>query len=366
MDTLSPAIISHDLRNALNSIVGFAQMLKLGIPDEAERKAAVDSILRSSTSLLSLVDDVLDCSRIKAGKLEIVPVPTDVQRLVRDVAEAHQAAAARKGLSLSIETPYAPELVVDPMRVRQILAHLLENAVKFTEKGGVFIEESYQDGTLTLKVSDTGPGIPKERLARIADGSAAANDVFADCDRRTELSLVLVRDVVQCLGGEIEIASEPGVGSAFTVTLPNVPSLEASRRDILSVTQRIRLAAKSDGDKSRRILVVDDSRTNTAVLKGLLKVLGYTNVAAAENGREAFAMLDISEEQPFDFVFTDLWMPVMGGEMLAKTIRADERFSSLPVYAVTADEETVRGLSSDFTGALLKPVTLETLKSVLK
>ena len=364
-DNIFLSTLSHDVRTALNSIVGYAQMLKLGIPDAAERKTALDSILASSTSLLALVNDVVDFSRLESGKLEIIPVPTDIQRLVRDVAEFHQLSAQRKNLALSIETPYAPELVVDPQRVRQILSHLLENAIKFTEKGGVFIEEKYSGGELTLKVSDTGPGIPPERLDAVVHNEPG-NRAIHGGDERAELGLAIVRDLVNCMGGEISIASEVGVGTAFTITFPNVPALETDHRKQFSLTQRIRLAAKSDGDVTRRILVVDDSPAGTAVIKGLLKVLGYTNVAVAENGREALAMLDIAEDQPFDVVLTDLWMPEMGGEQLMKAIRADERFENLPVYAVTADVVAGKDFADGFTGILLKPVTLESLKAVLK
>ena len=348
--------VSHDIRTPLNAIIGFSDLLDGGVSDEAERARCVSSIRASGKVLARLVDDILDLSKLESGKLEIVKEPTDVPALVREVVSACEVARARKPLFLETEIAEMPWVSVDPQRIRQILYNLLSNAYKYTERGTVSVRLRWQDGTLALSVSDTGKGISKENIARILQPFVQ----LADRNHRdgTGLGLSICQKLATLMGGELTVDSEVGKGSTFTVAIPGVRTVEPPEEHPERPFRAARL-----GRLPSRVLVVDDSSVNRAVLKAMLARSGVTDVAMAENGREALAKLEAGPA--FDMVLSDLWMPVMDGFGLVKAIRSDARFSHLPVYLVTADVEARKQSESDgFDGILLKPVSLDKLKAL--
>ena len=346
--------VSHDIRTPLNAIIGFSELLENGVSDEEDRKRYIASIRSSSKVLARLVDDILDLSKMESGKLDIIQSPTDVPALVREVIAACEVARSRKSLALKAEIAQMPYVSVDPQRIRQILFNLLSNAYKYTDRGTVAVRVRWQDGTLTLSVADTGKGISQENMKRILQPFVQV----ADRNHRdgTGLGLPICQKLVALMGGELTIDSEVGKGSTFTVTLPDVKT--AAPPDIPDgETGRI---ARS-GPPPSRVLVVDDSPVNRAVLKALLAKLGVHDVTLASNGREALGAL--KGETRFDLVLSDLWMPEMDGRELVHAIRADAAIASLPVYLVTADVEArTQAAANGFTGVLLKPITLERLK----
>lgn len=346
--------VSHDIRTPLNAIIGFSELLENGVSDEEDRKRYIASIRSSSKVLARLVDDILDLSKMESGKLDIIQSPTDVPALVREVIAACEVARSRKSLALKAEIAQMPYVSVDPQRIRQILFNLLSNAYKYTDRGTVAVRVRWQDGTLTLSVADTGKGISQENMKRILQPFVQV----ADRNHRdgTGLGLPICQKLVTLMGGELTIDSEVGKGSTFTVTLPDVKT--AAPPDIPDgETGRI---ARS-GPPPSRVLVVDDSPVNRAVLKALLAKLGVHDVTLASNGREALGAL--KGKTRFDLVLSDLWMPEMDGRELVHAIRADAAIASLPVYLVTADVEArTQTAANGFTGVLLKPITLERLK----
>ena len=345
--------VSHDIRTPLNAIVGFAELLEQGLPDETERARCISSIRSSSKVLARLVDDILDLSKLESGKLEIIKEPTDVPTLVREVIAACEVARTRKSLELKTEIGKMPWVSVDPQRVRQNLFNLLSNAYKYTDRGTVTVRVGWQDGTLTLSVADTGKGISKENVPRILLPFVQ----LADKNHRdgTGLGLPICHKLAMLMDGELTLSSQVGVGSTFTVLLRNVKTVEPP-------TSQPKQAEPSSRAPSR-VLVVDDSAVNRAVLKAMLAKSGVTNVTMAENGREALKILKSGTS--FGMVFSDLWMPEMDGKELVQAIRADAKLSRLPVYLVTADVEVRNqpGIES-FSGILFKPITLETLHAL--
>ena len=348
--------VSHDIRTPLNAIAGFSELLKLGIEDEEERARCISSIYSSSKVLSRLVNDILDLSKLESGKLEIIEEPTDIPALAREVIAACEIARTDKRLALQQEIDEMPWVSVDPQRVRQILFNLLSNAYKYTDRGTITVCVRWHEGTLTLSVADTGNGIAKEDIERILQPFVQ----LADRNHRkgTGLGLPICQKLANLMGGELTVASEVGKGSTFTVTLRNVRTVAPSANR----SGQLDLPKLSDHSKCR-VLVVDDSAVNRAVLKAMLAKIEVKNVTLAENGREALEIL--KHDPDFNMVFTDLWMPEMDGRGLVQAIRADAKLSHLPVYLVTADVE-VRGQTEadGFTDILLKPIKLENLRSL--
>ena len=345
--------VSHDIRTPLNAIIGFSELLEKGVGNEEERVRYVSSIRSSGKVLARLVDDILDLSKLESQKMEVVEVPTDVPVLAREVIEVCEVARLRKSLALKTEIGEMPWVSVDPQRIRQILFNLLSNAYKYTDHGTITVRVVWQDGTLSLSVADTGKGISEEDIARILQPFVQ----LADRNHRdgTGLGLPICQRLATLMGGKLEIVSNVGEGSTFTVTFQNVRTVNPPARHSEGVAHF--------GHTPSRVLVVDDSPVNRAVLKAMLAKSGVAEVVMAQNGREALAVLEGNCD--FDIVLSDLWMPEMDGYGLVNAIRADARFSRLPVYLLTADVEA-RGQpeASGFTGILLKPITLEKLQEL--
>lgn len=352
--------VSHDIRTPLNAIIGFSELLENGALDAKERERYVSSIRSSGKVLARLVDDILDLSRLECGKIEVVKEPTDVPALIHEVVAACEVARARKSLILKSEISEMPCVIVDPHRIRQILFNLLSNAYKYTERGTITVRVAWQDGTLTLAVKDTGKGIAKENISVILQPFVQV----ADKNHRdgTGLGLPICQKLATLMGGELTIESEIGVGSTFTITLRNVETVRPLARRTEGSDQSGQ-AANSVRLPSK-VLVVDDSPINCEVLKALLEECGVKDVAMAANGREALEVL--KGDPTFDMVLSDLWMPEMDGYGLVQAIRADAKFSRLPVYLLTADVEARnQAASNGFDGVLLKPVTLKKVQSLI-
>ena len=380
--------VSHDIRTPLNAIIGFSEMLKLGFRTEAERRQAVDAILVSSKTLLGLVNDVLDLSKLESGKMEITPEPTDVPTLLRGVLDAFRAAATDRAFDLRMHIGAMPPLLLDPQRIRQIAFNLLGNAVKFTQKGFVELRAAYvpdaggKTGRFILEVEDTGYGMTPEDLARIGAAYVQLGSAQRNRNGGTGLGLAICRNLAAAMGGTLSAVSEPGEGSTFTLALSSVPVAQDA-----PVTQPAVLPEpqpelppqpsskpqKSQKNKHRkpkpaipRILLVDDSKLNLMVLKALIRRLGTYDIVFAEDGQEALDILTKPSAVPFDLVLTDMWMPNLDGEGLVRAIRANPRIATLRVVIITADVELqAKAADLGFDGILLKPITPDLLRPLL-
>ena len=385
--------ISHDIRTPLNAIIGYSEMMKMGFGTDAERNQAVDSILSSGKTLLRLVNRMLDFSKLESGSLEIIPVHTAASKLIGDIVEPFRTANANASLEVRCRAEGLPALMVDPQRIGQLLFNLVSNAVKFTQSGFVEVRAKFDEaeggkaasssaapsGTLCIEVEDTGCGIGREDMELIMTPYEKVSSKEAR-HGGTGIGLALCRQLVKAMGGEIAVASTPGRGSLFRVTIPDVKiSAEmASVGDGGGVDGGEVVSGGAEELTSplahpsthpparRRIMIVDDQRMNLMVLKAMLTKLGDFDVVTAENGRKAFDALEAPGAQPFDMVLTDMWMPEIDGEGLVRAIRACEKLKSLPVYVITADVELQATFAEKgFDGIVYKPVNLESLRKLL-
>ena len=360
--------VSHDIRTPLNAIIGFSQMLKVGFRSEEERERAVDSIIVSGTTLLKLVNDVLDLSKLESGKMTINPEPVDCAALVREIVESFRVSNANPRLAIRGDIQDVPPLMVDPQRLRQILFNLVGNAAKFTEEGHVEVRLRFsqatdgRSGALRIEVEDTGCGISAADLEKIASPYVQLGNGRSR-HGGTGLGLAITKQLLAAMGGELGVASELGRGSVFSVSIPKAAVAdEAPAKPEGSRLDATPPLVADEALARLRVLIVDDVKVNLLVLRTMLAKLGVSKVATAQNGAEA---RNVMAGSPFDLVLTDMWMPVMDGEGLARAIRGDPATASLPVYAVTADVELGRKhADAGFTGILLKPITLETLGAV--
>ena len=360
--------VSHDIRTPLNAIIGFSQMLKMGFKTDAERDQAIDSILVSGKTLLHLINDVLDFSKLEDGRMEIVTEPTDCGKLVKELVETFRIASKKTSVEFRCRADDLPVLMVDAQRVRQMLFNLVGNAAKFTEAGFVEVRASFarnggaDAGTFRLEVEDTGCGISEEDLKLIASPYVQVGARHAR-HGGTGLGLAICRQLAVAMGGELSIASTLGKGSTFTITVPNVKVSDVAPAEAPKVELTKKPSAPSE---KKLILIVDDQKMNLTVLKVMLKKLGNFDVVTADDGKEALAELEARGAKAFDMVLTDMWMPELDGEGLVRAIRANSAMSALPVYVITADVEMLSKFeTAGFTGILLKPVTVDKLRGML-
>ena len=368
------SMVSHDIRTPLNAIIGFSELLKHGISDQTEKKHALDAITTSGRTLLDLVNDVLDLSKLGAGKVVLTLELTDLNSLAHEVMTSFEFAVSGKDVALEENVEPMPLLYIDPHRVRQILYNLIGNAVKFTDHGKVALGIVFRENTdgnprtacLTISVSDTGCGIAPEDQENVLKPFVQAKT--AKAAKGTGLGLPICCRLAERMGGKLILQSTPGKGTTFTVVLPRiafstkektgVETTDAS--DAQNTQEVLKLSARDP-----RVLIVDDVPLNMSVIKAMLRRLNVTDIVTAENGAEALELL--KQDDGISLVLTDMWMPVMDGEGLIREIRSREQWNNLPVYAVTADVETQKTFkASGFTGILLKPITLEQLKGVIR
>lgn len=364
------ANVSHDIRTPLNAIIGFSQLLKDGIEGLNDWRKYIDNIVFSGETLLDLVDDVLDLSKLEADKMTFQPENCDIRELVRGVVAAVSVRAAASGLDLGVEVPENLPLVrIDVKRVRQILFNLAGNAVKFTERGGVTISIAFEPvgegtGTLTLAVRDTGIGISREDQKKVFSPFMQA---YSCTQRRgTGLGLSICKRLAEAMNGRIALESELGVGSVFTVTLEKVPFCFGTAAGAEGAVAGGHLATSDEKTSAEassvRILAVDDMPMNLSVLKSMLRKIGVADVSTAGGGVEALQMLK-DDPGRYDVVLTDVWMPDMRGDDLLKAIRADRALAHLRVFAITADVGMNGDGGAAFDGVLLKPLTITNLRS---
>ena len=359
------SIVSHDIRTPLNAILGYSELLQDSGASQVDKDEALKSIRASGTTLLQLVNDVLDLAKMDSGKMTFHLGPVRLARLTDEVFASFRMSAEWKGVELVNRAVGVPTVLLDEHRFRQILFNLVGNAVKFTDRGSVTVAASYDSANLEVSVSDTGCGIPPDMLTHVLDPFVQVQDPSHAADRSggTGLGLSICKRLAEAMGGRLAVESTLGKGSTFTVYVPGV-SAGAERK---ALADR-RDAAAAGAKLPKRILVVDDSPVNRAVLTAHLKKAGVTSVDRACDGVDAFAKLASAAEagSPYDFVFSDFWMPNMNGLELIEKLRTDSRFRRLPVFAVTADTEYDGDPRSGlFDGILLKPLTYDKLMDVL-
>ena len=360
--------VSHDIRTPLNAIIGFSEMLKHGMNTKSEHDLAVNSILMSSRMLLQLVNDILDLSKLESGKMEINVEPTDVSELALEIATSFCATHRTPGLDIRFSAADVPRLMVDPHRLRQIAFNLMGNAVKFTKKGVIELSVTFESGTLRMAVRDTGCGIGEADLKKLARPFVQVGAVSAQ-RAGTGLGLHICRMLARAMGGDLEISSELGKGSTFSIVVPGVKVAESNEvrsGGVGSGGVNSSTPPRPHSPTNLRILVADDTKMNQMVLKAMFRKLGVTDVTCADNGREALEILTAPDAPKFDFVLTDMWMPEMNGVKLVEAIRSNPAVAKTKVYLFTAEVEMKDSYAADgFDGILLKPANLDALRLLL-
>ncbi|BFM21712.1 response regulator [Gilvimarinus japonicus] len=357
------AHLSHELRTPLSAILGFTELL-LNTNKDVESAGHLRVVHRNGKHLLGLLNDILDLSKIEAGKLELEPQQVYLSSFLTDIYFLMRGAAVDKNLELLMETPtpLPRRIVTDPTRLRQVLLNLIGNAIKFTDHGRVIVrvEMVAVEGAEQLHfwVVDSGVGITPESQAAIFQPFVQAKDSYSQSQAGTGLGLAISRQLVERLGGAIDVTSTPGEGSTFSFHI-GVGEVPDEDREMFSLEVDNERGPLSEVPRlSGRVLVVDDLRDIRMLIGHFVKMTGV-EVNYAQNGAEAIERIKSNKQQgkPYDLVLMDIHMPVMGGHEAAQTLR--EVDPTTPLIALTAAH--MKGdmdacLASGFNAYLSKPV----------
>lgn len=357
--------MSHELRTPLNGVLGYAQILQRDKDATPKQKENLTSIINCGDHLLSLINDVLDLSKIEAGRMDLDEGPCDLNQLIRSLTDIVGERARSKGLDFITEiSPEVPRgIITDAPKLRQILVNLLGNAVKFTGEGSVTLKVAEKsDGYLAFEVVDTGVGMTKEEAEVVFDpfkqveaGKAAGG---------TGLGLAICVRLAEKMGGSLSLDSEKGEGSCFRLSLPLDEVEEENLGDLDEATVNY-AEVKLAPNQEVRVLVADDRETNRNILEQLLEDAGF-EVELADDGDTA---IDAMRRTRFDIVLMDVRMPRLNGIEAVKQVRADDALKDLPVVAVTASvfpEFRDKAIEAGFSEFLPKPFRAAELVHVMQ
>ncbi|MDR3513905.1 MAG: ATP-binding protein [Caulobacteraceae bacterium] len=358
------AVMSHEIRTPLNGVLGMAQAMALEplSPVQTERLGV---IRQSGEALLELLNDLLDLSKIEAGKLDLEVADFDLEAVARGVQAAFGAVAVAKGLSLDVTVERRARRCFrgDAARVRQVVNNLVANAVKFTEAGSVRLRVSADETVVRIAVRDTGIGIEADRIPRLFEKFVQADSSTTRRFGGTGLGLAICRELCKAMGGSIRVESRLGVGSTFIAELPLAPAATAAQPVRLVATGR-RAAPRLD---ALRVLAAEDNPVNQLVLKTLLAQVGV-EPALVGNGAEAVRAF---EPGAWDLILMDVQMPVMDGPAAARAIRVREAASGAAptrIVALTANamsHQVEAYLAAGMDGILAKPIEVAQLYAAM-
>jgi PAS domain S-box-containing protein len=363
------ANMSHELRTPMNAIIGFTHILTQNAQDAAQRKK-LGKIGAAADHLLRLLNDILDISKIETDHLTLERTPLNVGELIGHVDTLIGEKIRAKGLTFLQEV--SPQLsnahlLGDPLRFKQILINLLDNALKFTERGSISLSASVTDETpdqlaLSIAIRDTGCGIPGDALERIFSPFEQADGSTTRAHGGTGLGLTIVRQLSRMMQGDVTASSVPGVGSTFTLTARLDKDLAAA--DVATV-QTARGASHVPGTPQRRVLLVEDDEINREVAQELLSDYPELVVDSAENGAVA---CKLTAANRYDLILMDMQMPVLDGLQATRLIRQQDANRRVPIVAMTANvftDDKARCLAAGMSDFMSKPVSPEVLDAKL-
>jgi signal transduction histidine kinase/CheY-like chemotaxis protein len=357
------ANMSHEIRSPMNAILGFSELLE---PEGLTPKQSqyVRAIRDSGASLLQLINDILDLSKLEAGRFELHPDPTDMRDSCEFLRTVFAQQAVKKSLQLQFEvSPHLPRaLLLDRLRLRQVMVNLLGNAVKFTDAGFVKTRVSWQGrenggtGTLLIDVEDTGIGIPAHKLEEVFEPFVQADSRRTAEREGTGMGLTIVKRVTELMGGTLEVESVVGQGTIFHLRFPDVPV-----SGLAPVGDHAEPGGAVDFDDfaPASVLVADDNQANRALMAGIFEGTHH-RLLFANNGQDALDQLKVARP---DVILLDIRMPVMDGRTTLAEIRKQASLASLPIIAVTASSEPSEDteLRGQFNGFVRKPYSRHTL-----
>jgi len=361
------ANMSHEIRTPMNAIMGFSDLLFASLKDEKQR-SQIDAIRSSGKNLLRIINDILDLSKIEAGKMVIQRESTNIQVIIREVETIFAYATKEKGIKFLVNIPkeIPTALLLDETRIRQILFNLIGNAVKFTDKGEVALSVMKKNKgadkiDLTITVKDTGIGIAADQLKLVFEAFTQQDGQRSAQYGGTGLGLTITRRLVEMMGGNITLSSEPGQGCLFTITLPDIAIIEEGEKESLVNSFDPYTLFFEKGS----VLIADDNQENRHYLVDLLSRFPLT-IYEAVNGAEAIdkALLHLPE-----VILMDFKMPVMNGREAIEKLKEQLATKKIPIIALSAsslevlEEQYGVGLFDDF---LLKPIIASELLEILK
>jgi len=360
------ANMSHELRTPLNAVIGFSELLSSMLEDY-KQKSYVDSIKASGKSLLTLINDILDLSKIEAGMLEIKPVIVNIEDIINEIEQIFRIKTEKKGVEflVDVDSDIPQALIIDEIRIRQILLNLVGNADKFTEKGyiKVAVKKLLADDDkldLVLTVEDTGIGIPKTDLDKIFESFKQQENHDTKKYGGSGLGLSICKKLAKAMGGDISATSTVGQGSVFEIKLKDVRvasyDKESFGEDLFTLEQT--------SFEQATILIADDIESNREVMQEMLPKLGL-KVMSAENGQVA---LDLISKNKVDLIFMDIKMPVLSGIEATLKLKANPETKDIPIVVLTASilvEDKVNIMTKGFDEYLTKPFKVSDLIKVL-
>ncbi|MEX0716969.1 MAG: ATP-binding protein [Planctomycetaceae bacterium] len=362
------ANMSHEIRTPLAGILGFTDVLRRNVGSPEQREEYLDTVHSSGEHLLTLINDILDLSKIEAGRMECDRIRCSPHEVLSDVLSVLRVRAQEKGLRLECEwtTPVPETILTDPARLRQLLMNLAVNAIKFTETGRVTIRAAVHadqpEPRFVCEVEDTGIGIHPEHVERIFLPFDQADNSITRQYGGTGLGLTICRHIARELGGDISVESEPGRGSKFRIAIDSGP-LEGVPFVEETFCEAFRSPAKRDATEPAldalppiRVLLVEDGETNRELISLVLTEAG-ASVVCAENGREGVSR---ASREAFDLILMDMQMPVMDGYTATRTLRSlgcEVPILALTAHAMRGDEE--KCLAAGCSGYLSKPVQID-------
>gem|GEM_PF-7116839 len=368
------ANMSHEIRTPMTAILGFAELLEGDELIEQERKLYTRTIRRNGDHLLRLLNDILDLSKIEAGRLELEQVEVSVKEMIEEIATTMRLRAEALGLSFEVvyESPLPPAIQSDPVRLRQILVNLVGNALKFTEAGGITMQACYDDVAqegprLQIKVIDTGIGMTGAQQSKLFEPFTQADESTTRRYGGTGLGLSISRRIADAMEGQLTVDSAVGEGSCFTLTIPVTPiepSAEEQSGEPVAEQPETPVAQTLPNPNGRhRILLAEDGEDNQVLITRVLKKAGY-EVDLAHDGNEAVAkaLKAIACKRPYDLILMDIQMPVMDGYEATKKLRSAGY--TMPIIALTAHAmsgDEGRCIDAGCDGYATKPINREQL-----
>lgn len=367
------ANMSHELRTPMNAVVGLSNILAMNKTLPVRETEMVKTLQVSAQSLMSLINDLLDISKIESNSVKVEQIPFTLSEIINEVLSVLSVRAEEKNIAMDSDCAPVDETPVigDPLRIRQILMNLVSNAIKFTEHGRVSISlkairEKEDAIDILLTVTDTGIGIPHDKLEAIFDKFSQADTSITRKYGGTGLGLAISRSLAEMMGGRLSVKSDYGNGAEFTLHLP----LRKASSDVRIASSSAKSVNKGQKPNALRILLVEDYKPNILVAQSMLENLGY-EVDVAMNGKEALEKIQKNRDS-YAAVLMDIQMPQMDGFEATYFIREEEKEKNLiplPVIAITA--HALRGdrekcLSAGMNDYIAKPFEMSELKSVLE